>query len=109
MAKDLWLPMGHELSDGLKIRSLLFAGEDWQIFNTQGSHNILVVQPDLAKRWCNEGYLNESLLGSVSFGSSYYRSLISHNKYRLGPVENSKKPDSKVPAFKSQVQFHENV
>ena len=90
MAKDLWLPKGYELADGSKIRSLLFSGEDWQIFNTQGADSILVVRPELAQKWCEAGFLDESLLGSITFGSDSFRSLSSQKKYALVPVESGK-------------------
>ena len=40
MENDLWLPKGYELPDGSKIRSLLYSGDEWQIFDTNGSNNI---------------------------------------------------------------------
>jgi hypothetical protein len=39
MATDLWLPYGFELPDGSKIRSLLYSGDEWQIFDTDDSNN----------------------------------------------------------------------
>jgi cell division protease FtsH len=99
MAKDLWLPKGYELPDRSKIRSLLYSGDEWQIFNTKGSNNILLTRPELARKWNECGFLNDSLFGDVSFGTESFRSLSSHKKYTLTPVENGKSPQSKVDAL----------
>lgn len=99
MAKDLWLPKGYGLPDGSKIRSLLYSGDEWQIFDTNGSNNILLTRPELAQKWNECGFLDESLFGDVSFGTQSFRSLSSHKKYTLTPVENGKSPESKVDAL----------
>lgn len=99
MAKDLWLPNGFLLPDGSKVRSLLYSGDEWQIFDTNGSINILLTRPELARKWQEFGFLDESLLGEIEFGSELYRSLCSHKKYTLASVENSQSPESKVDAL----------
>jgi len=99
MAKDLWVPKGFELPDGSKIRSLLHSGEEWQIFDTNGSNNILLTRPELARKWDEAHFLDESLLEDVEFGSETFRSLSSHKKYALTAVENAKSPESKVDAL----------
>ncbi|MFN9434991.1 MAG: ATP-binding protein [Planctomycetota bacterium] len=99
MAKDLWLPKGFELPDGSKIRSLLYSGDEWQIFDTSGSNTILLTRPELARKWDEFGFLNESLFGDVAFGNESFRSLSSHKKYILAAVEHGKSPESKVDAL----------
>ena len=99
MAKDLWLPRGYELAGGSKIRSLLFSGDDWQIFDTNGSITILLARPELAQKWNDTGFLDEVLLGEITFGAASFRSLSSHKKYLLVPVESGESPDSKVDAI----------
>ena len=99
MTNDLWLPQGFELPDGSKIRSLLYSGDEWQIFDTNGSNNILLTRRELAKKWDELGFLNESLFGHVAFGNESFRSLSSHKKYVLAAVENGKSPESKVDAL----------
>ncbi|MCF7990942.1 MAG: ATP-binding protein [Thiohalocapsa sp.] len=99
MAKDLWLPKGCELPDGSRIRTLLYSGDEWQIFDTNGSNNILLMRPELAQKWDEFGFLDESLLGDVAFASESFRSLSSHKKYTLAAVENGKSPESKLDAL----------
>lgn len=99
MAKDLWLPKEFELSDGSKIRSLLYSGEEWQVFDTSGSNNILLARPGLARKWDEFGFLDEALFRDVVFGSELFRSLSSYKKYALTAVENGKSPESKVDAL----------
>lgn len=99
MAKGLWLPSGFELPDGSKIRSLLYSGDEWQIFDTNSSNNILFVRPGLARKWDELGFLDKSLFSDVAFGNESFRSLSSHKKYTLAAVENGKSPESKVDAL----------
>jgi adenylate kinase family enzyme len=99
MAKDLWLPNGYELTDGSRIRSLLFSGEDWQIFNTQEAGSVLLVGFDLAQKWCDTGFIEESMLGTSAFGTVAFRSLTSQKQYAMLPVENGKSPDSMADAL----------
>jgi len=99
MAKDLWLSKGYELPDGSKVRSLLYSGDEWQIFDTNGSNNILLVRPELAQKWNELGFLDEALFEDVAFGGESFRSMSSHKKYALTPVENGKSPESKVDAM----------
>jgi cell division protease FtsH len=108
MEKDLWLPKGHELTDGSKIRSLLYSGDEWQIFDTNGSNNILLTRPDLAQKWNEGGFLDKSLFGDVSFGAESFRSLSSHKKYALTPVDNGKSPENKVDALSFSLALKES-
>jgi hypothetical protein len=96
---DLWLPRGFELQDGSKIRSLLYTGDEWQIFDTNGSNTILLTRPELVRMWDKFGFLNESLFGDIICGHESFRSLTSHKKYTLSAVEDGKSPESKVDAL----------
>ena len=48
MALDAWLPIGFKLPDGAKVRTALFEGVDWQIYETMGGGRALVVLGALA-------------------------------------------------------------
>ncbi len=97
--KDLWLPRGFELPDGSKIRSLLYSGNGWQIFETSSSNNILLARLELARRWEQLGYLDHSQFEDVVFGNESFRTLMSHKKYTLAAVEKSNSLKSKVDAL----------
>ena len=99
MTKDLWLPRGYELPDRTKIRTLLYSGDAWQIFDSSGANNILLTRPELTLKWHDFGFIDESLFGEVRFGSESFRSLSIHKKYTLTPVENGKSPENKVDAL----------
>ncbi|MDA3821086.1 MAG: hypothetical protein PF450_00535, partial [Bacteroidales bacterium] len=99
MTKDLWLPRGYELADGSMIRSLLFLGEDWQIFDTNGSSNILLVCHELAQKWNDNSFLSGSIFGETKLGAASFKFLSSHKKYSLYPVESGKSPETKVDAI----------
>jgi cell division protease FtsH len=43
MALDAWLPIGFKLPDGAKVRTALFEGADWQIYETMGVAALVVV------------------------------------------------------------------
>ena len=66
MAKELWLPSGYELADGSRIRSLRHLGETWQIFDTNGSVNILLASQDLASKWNEQDFLDEAVFFDLS-------------------------------------------
>ena len=108
MANDLWLPNGYELADGSNIRSLQFSGYDWQIFDTTGSDNILLVSSELAIKWIGLGLLDEAILEDISFGDVSFKSLDSHKKYALTPVECGKSPNSKVDAIAFSLALRES-
>lgn len=96
MALDPWLPRGHTLADGSRIRALLFSGDAWQIFDTDGSHNILIVRAELAQKWIDEHLVEDNLLSELRFGSAKYQTIYSNKRYELAPIENANSPASKV-------------
>jgi len=108
MLKDVWLPKGYKLADNASIQALLFAGNDWQIFATSGMDTILLARCELARRWCDAGFLEPSLLGELVFGAESFCTLASLKKFFLLPVEKSKSPDSKVDAIAFALALQES-
>ena len=108
MTNDVWLPKGYVLPDGAKIRSLLYSGDNWQIFATSGSSNILLTRPQLAEQWDILGFLNAAVFGRVSFGSELFWSITSDQKYLLEPVTSGKPPESTVDALAFAVALKES-
>ncbi len=99
MTKDLWLPKGHELPDGSKVRRMLYSADQWQIFATTGANNILLAHTEPVQKWNEVGLLDEALFEDVSLGGESFHCLSSHKKYALTPVENGDSPESKVDAI----------
>lgn len=108
MTNDVWLPKGYVLPDGAKIRSLLYSGDNWQIFATSGSSNILLTRPQLAEQWDILGFLDAAVFGRVSFGSELFWSISSDQKYLLEPVTSGKPPESTVDALAFAVALKES-
>ena len=59
MTKDLRLPRGYELPDRTKIRTLLYSGDAWQIFDSSGANNILLTRPELTLKWHDFGFIDD--------------------------------------------------
>lgn len=108
MEKDFFLPKGFELLDGSKIKSLLYAGNDWQILDTNGSNNILIACPDLAKKWNDLCFLDNSLFHDIQFGKEEFKLFFSHKKYVLNSVESTISPATKVDAIAFSVALKES-
>jgi cell division protease FtsH len=108
MAIDVWLPRSHELADRSKIRSLLYSGDAWQIFDTDGPSNTLLVLPELAQRWIEDRILENSLFGELTFGALKYRSLNCGKRYAMAPVEHANSPASKVDAIAFSLALKES-
>lgn len=108
MAKDLWLPKGYELADGSRIQSLTHSGDAWQIYSIKGSDSILVASLDLAERWCEQGFIEDSLLKKLTFGSASFRSMKCPAKYTLAPVESGKPLHSKVDGLAFSLALKES-
>jgi cell division protease FtsH len=108
MARESWLPMGLPLPDASAIRSLLYCGEEWQVYGTNGQGNILVARPQLAEKWTENGIIDKALLGIVSFGRESFQILISHRKFALAPVDDGTSPESKVDALAFSLALRES-
>ena len=99
MANDVWLPKDYVLPDGARIRSLLHSGDNWQIFATDGSSNILLTRPELAEQWNTHGLLDADMFAHITFGNEKFRSFASHKKYLMEPVERGNSPESTIDAL----------
>ena len=96
MSNDLWLPNGYELNGGVKIRQRLYAGEEWQIFDTSQSIHVLIVVAELVEKWHENDFLDISLFDEVAFGPQSFRILVCPKNYILVPVNSRKSPDDLV-------------
>ena len=99
MALDAWLPIGFKLPDGAKVRTALFEGVDWQIYETMGGGRALVVLAALAQHWLDAWLIEDGTLIASQFGDRQLRSLSCGPSQTLCPVGEGKSPDNKSEAL----------
>lgn len=99
MALDAWLPIGFKLPDGAKVRTVLFAGVDWQIYETMSCGRALVVLDTLAQHWLDARLIESGTFNAAQFGDRQLRSISSAPSQTLCPVGEGKSPDNKSDAL----------
>ena len=99
MALDAWLPIGFKLPDGAMVRTALFEGTDWQIYETMGGGRALVALNLLAERWLDAGLIEDGTFSASQFGDRQIRSISCGPSQSLGPVSEAKSPDNKAEAL----------
>lgn len=99
MALDAWLPIGFTLPDGAKVRSALFEGTDWQIYETMGGGRALVVLSSLAQHWQDTGLVEDGVFDSAQFGDRQLRLISCSPSQTLCPVSEGRSPDNKSEAL----------
>lgn len=95
MATDRWLPAKYNLPDGSTIGQHLGSGTNWEIYQMNEDHSILIVKNSLAQRWIESNLVPDTLLGSLSFGDENYRTITSGPRQRLEPVDTRRPPRTK--------------
>ena len=99
MALDAWLPIGFKLPDDATVRTALFEGVDWQIYETMGGGRALVVLDTLAQHWLDAGLIEDGTFTAAQFGDRQLRSISSAPSQTLCPVGEGKSPDNKSEAL----------
>lgn len=99
MALDAWLPIGFKLPDGATVRSALFEGADWQIYETMGGGRALVALDTLSERWLDAGLIEDGTFSASQFGDRQIRSISCGPSQSLCPVSEAKSPDNKAEAL----------
>ena len=99
MDRDPWLPIGHLLPDGSKVRGVLHVGANWQIMETAGRGRALIATAELAARWIEVGLIGQGALAAFSFGRQAYRFLTSGPSSNLVPVDDCRSPSTKNEAL----------
>jgi len=99
MALDAWLPVGFELPDGAKVRTALFEGTDWQMYETFGGGWALVTLDALAQHWLDAGLIEDGTFSASQFGDRQLRSISCGPSQALCPVSEAKSPDNKAEAL----------
>jgi cell division protease FtsH len=98
MSLDRWLPTNYELPDGLKLRKLESAAEEWQVYNVGHGSRTLIVKPELGKRWVAEKLLDEASFREIKFGKDMYLAIESGDNQLLAPVTEFISPETKADA-----------
>ncbi len=99
MALDAWLPIGFKLPDGAKVRTVLFEGTDWQIYETVGGGRALIAQNALAQHWLDAGLIEDGTFDASQFGDRRLQSVSCGPSQMLCPVSDAKSPDNKAEAL----------
>ncbi len=107
MALDAWLPIGCKLPDGTEVRSALFEGADWQIYETMGGGRALVALDTLAQHWLDAGLIEDGTFSASQFGERHFLSISCGPSQMLCPVSKARSPDSKVEALSFALSLKE--
>ena len=107
MTTERWFPINYELPDGLELRKLLSAGDDWQLYGARDGSRVLVSNPELGKRWVSEGLLDQSSLVEIGFGEDSFLQIGSGRNQQLSPVTEFISPESKADAAAFAVSMHQ--
>ncbi len=99
MTLNAWLPIGHKIPDGTKLRIALHEGPSWQIVETQGGGRALVVRDNLVIRWVAAGLVENGMLSSFPFGDQLFWSMSCGPSLVLEPVAECKSPNTKSEAL----------
>ncbi|SKC83383.1 ATPase family associated with various cellular activities (AAA) [Burkholderia sp. CF099] len=99
MALDAWLPVGFRLPDGANVRSVLFAGTDWEVIKTLGGGRALVVDDALAHRWLDAGLIDDGAFDAFCFGERRLQSISCGASQAICPVYEGNRPVSKPEAL----------
>ena len=108
MSKDKWLPKGFTLPDESSIKKLLWSGADWQIYDTDGSKNLLVVTDKLLEKWNQLGLLADSIFQNITSDTGSYKALASSKKNLLYPVDQCDEYENKVDALAFSIALRES-
>ncbi len=107
MPNDSWLPKGFLIANDLEIKSLIFSGENWQIYDTNDGINALVASVELAKKWTDFKLIDESLLHEIKYESETYFVLFCQSNYLLQPIDKGLFSGSKVDAIAFAIALKE--
>ena len=108
MSKKKWLPKGFTLPDESSIKKLLWSGADWQIYDTDGSKNLLVVTDKLLEKWNQLGLLADSIFQNITSDTGSYKALASSKKNLLYPVDQCNEYENKVDALAFSIALRES-
>lgn len=62
---DPWLPRGYCIDSEIILRKLLFAGDNWQIYDTVYGGKLLLGVDSLVQKWTSVGFLPSDLFSQI--------------------------------------------
>ncbi len=98
MSHERWLPTNHIIPEGQKLRKLLCAGDDWQLYALEHSGRALVCKTALTDRWIDEGLIEEAVISAFAFGPDKYAVVTSGKEHQLAPITEFISPETKADA-----------
>jgi hypothetical protein len=99
MSFNSWLPIGFELPDGAALRSVLFHGAEWQIYETRGGGRAIVAKEKLMRRWLETSLIEKEAFGEIQFGHQKLHVFSCGASHELAPVSEARAPDTKADAL----------
>jgi cell division protease FtsH len=108
MSMEKWLPKGFTLPDQSSINKLLWSDTDWQIYDSDGSSNWLVVTGQLLEKWNALELLSDSIFQEISCDSGLFRALACNKKNLLYPVAQCDEYENKVDAIAFSIALRES-
>jgi cell division protease FtsH len=98
MSNERWFPVNYELPDGLILRKLLSAGDNWQLYAIGHGSRALTCKPELSKRWIATGLMELSSFVEVTFGPDKFFLIESGSKQQLALITEFISPETKADA-----------
>lgn len=99
MSVESWLPIGFELPDRAICAKALHGDLNWQIVETRGGGNALIVKAELAGRWIEANLVEEGELRPFSFGSDTFHEVSCGATQFLAPLVDCRSPEDKNEAL----------
>lgn len=107
MSVEPWFPVNYELPNGVVLRKLLGAGDDWQLYGAGHGARVLVSRPELVEQWATAKLLDKDVLEEMKFGADSYFSIESNKNQQLAPVTKFITPESKTDAAAFAVSMYQ--
>ncbi len=107
MSIERWFPINCELPDGLRLRKLAGAGDEWQLYSGGHGSRVLIVKPGLGQRWISEKLLDEASLSEIKFGAVTYLAIESDKNQQLAPVTEFMPPKTKADAISFAISMQQ--
>jgi len=107
MLVERWFPINYELPDGLSLKKLISAGDEWQLYGVGHGSRVLIAKTELGERWISEKFLDEASLAEIYFGKNSHLMIESGRSQQLAPITEFISPETKEDATAFSISmFH---